>query len=113
MFNFFHKYGKYSKIDTPIKLKDVEKFFSEVETCNLFKSDRNPIRDRSNEVSVLENASIQFKGDSVQVKDRIFPLVPNPFDVCKTFSWLGSDLVVSLPRGYEGDCTYYRIEKVN
>lgn len=113
MFNLFHKYGKYNKIDSPLKLKDVEKFISEVETCNLFMSRRNPIKDRSTEVSVFTDVSVQYVGNSVQVKDRIFPLIPNPFDVCKAFSWLGSDLIVSLPRGYEGDCTYYRIEKVN
>lgn len=113
MFFSKRKYGKYKKVDMRTHYSEIRSFLDNICTCNLFRSDRNPLKDRMNEECLFSNETLSIKGDRFSVGDRSFDIYPNPFDTIKPSAYIGQDLIFEVPRGYDGDCTYYRLVKIS
>ena len=48
MFFSKRKYGKYKKLDLRLDYSEIRSFLDNICTCNLFRSDKNPLKDRRN-----------------------------------------------------------------
>lgn len=112
MFNFlFRKLKGYKKINLYFGSNKIEDFVKGIQTCNVYRYQHNPFRDTSGKECISLNDSIKIKGSRLMVNSLNLDLHAQYYNDVSFY--LGKNLVIRLPRGYEGNFTYYIVEKVS
>lgn len=111
MFDFImRKLQGYKKIDLYYDTRVLEEFINSVQTCNVYRSNLSPFSKRDKCECISQNDTIEIKNSRLQTSSFNLDLASRFYS--DVIYYLGENLVIKVPRGYEGNYTYYLVEKV-
>ena len=110
MFDFIMRRLKgYKKLDLYYGTRKLEEFINGIQTCNVYRSSLSPFSKKEKCECVGQNDTIFIKNSRLQTSSFNLDLSPRFYS--DVIYYLGKNLVIKVPRGYEGNYTYYLVEK--
>ena len=102
-------FNRYKKVDLYSKFTIIENFFNDVDTCTLYKSEENILKNKSEEECIVSSGKVDILGKRVFIGNRSFDLSGVTSDIQ---AYIKNDIIIKMKRGYEpGVYTYFRVVK--
>ena len=111
MFDFImRRLQGYKKIDLYYDTCKLEDFINNIQTCNVYRSSLSPFSQRETCECISEKDTIKIQNSRLQTSSFNLDLSPRFYS--DVIYYIGKNLVIKIPRGYDGAYTYYLVEKV-